>query len=334
MTNTTMKKKTCSGLHACTSGAGLKPVTGFHGRRMVAAPYGDRNEDIAQFERMAVDLGFKADFKAEPDGILHRVPLEQDKRGRRNGWYVLHSDGILAGAGGNWITGESKSWCAKSPARMPLAEAAEFRARVASSKLTHAEVERTRHQEAARRAAALWQRAKPCTEHPYLVTKGIGAHGVRVLAWPQGFIDPTSGERDRTPVQSLVIPMRDASGTIMSLAAIAPDGRKDFLSGGRKRGCYYTMGVLVDTICIVEGFATGVSVYEATGYAVVVAFDCHNLLPVALELRAKYPTVRIILCADDDRYTAGNPGRTRATEAAKAIDGLIAMPLFTRGGVK
>jgi putative DNA primase/helicase len=77
-----------------------------------------------------------------------------------------------------------------------------------------------------------------------------------------------------------------------------------------------------------------VSVYEATGYAVVVAFDCYNLLPVALELRAKYPAVRIILCADDDRYTAGNPGLTKAAEAAKAVDGLIAMPVFKRGGTQ
>jgi putative DNA primase/helicase len=283
---------------------------------------------------MAIDLGFKTDFKAEPDGILHRVALEQDKRGRRSGWYVLHPDGVLAGRVGNWITGESRSWRAKAPGRMTPAEITAYRAQLTSSKLARDTAERLRHEEAARHAAALWLRAKPCTDHPYLEAKGIAAHGVRVLEWPQGFIDPVSGERDRTPVQSLVIPMRDSDGTIMSLAAIAPDGRKDFLFGGRKRGCYYTLGVLVDTVCIAEGFATGVSIYEATGYAVVVAFDCHNLLPVALELRAKYPTVRIILCADNDRYTAGNPGLTKASEAAKAVNGLIAVPVFTRGGAQ
>jgi putative DNA primase/helicase len=292
------------------------------------------HDGIDQFELMAVYLGFQADFKAEPDGILHRVPLEKDKRGRRNGWYVLHSDGMLAGCAGNWVTGETQSWSAKSSTMMTSEEVTAFRANIAASKAAQREAERARHEQAALRAAALWQRAQPCVEHPYLETKGIAAQGARVIAWPQGFIDSDTGERDRTPVSSLIIPMRDATGKIWSLAAIAPDGRKDFLSGGRKRGCYYAMGVLVDTVCITEGFATGVSVYEATGYAVAVAFDCGNLLPVALELRAKFPTVRIILCADDDRDTSGNPGLTKATEAARAVGGLIAVPKAFNGDVE
>jgi putative DNA primase/helicase len=334
MANTTITNHSCSASDGCIYGAGLKHVSCHINCLKATCAPNDNHRGMREFELMAIDLGFKTDFKAEPDGVLHRVALEQDKRGRRSGWYVLHSDGVLAGAVGNWITGESSNWCAKASACMTPAEMAAHHTRIASSKLTRETAERARHEEAAKRATALWRRAKPCTEHPYLKAKGIAARGVRVLEWPQGFIDPVTGERDRTPVQSLVIPMRDTNGMIMSLAAIAPDGRKDFLFGGRKRGCYYTMGVLVDTVCITEGFATGVSVYEATGYAVVVAFDCYNLMPVALELRAKYPTVRIILCADDDRYTAGNPGRTKATEAAKAVGGLIAMPVFPRGGVK
>lgn len=298
-----------------------------------ATGHSSHHDGIERFEMMAVSLGFKADFKAEPDGILHRVPLEKDKRGRRNGWYVLHSDGMLAGRAGNWVTGETQSWSVKSSTKMTPEEVAAFRANIAASKAAQREAERTRHEQAALRAATLWQQGQPCVEHPYLDAKGITAQGARVIAWPQGFIDPDDGERDRTPVSSLIIPMRDATGKLWSLAAIAPDGRKDFLSGGRKRGCYYAMGVLVDTLCITEGFATGVSVYEATGYAVAVAFDCGNLLPVALELRAKYPTIRIILCADDDRHTTGNPGLAKATEAARAVGGLIAVPKFLNGGV-
>lgn len=303
-------------------------------RFVVATKMSDHNQSIQQFELMAISLGFRADFKAEPDGILHRVPLEQDKRGRRSGWYVLFSDDVLAGRAGNWITGESQSWSAKSPSRMTPAEAAALRARIAASQAAQREAERARHDDAARRAVALWQQTRPCTDHPYLAIKGVAAHGVRVMSWSQGFIDPATGDRDRSLVTALVIPMHDTSGALWSLAAIAPDGRKDFLFGGRKRGCYYAMGALVDTLCITEGFATGASVYEATGHAVAVAFDCGNLLPVALALRAKYPTVRIILCADDDRYTPGNPGRTKAAEAARAIGGLLALPTFLHGGAQ
>jgi uncharacterized protein (DUF927 family) len=267
-----------------------------------------QHEVIQQFEHMAIALGFKADFKAEPDGVLHRVPLEQDKRGRRSGWYVLYSDGMLAGCAGNWITGQTQSWSAKSPGQITPAEADAFRTRVAASKAAQRDAESVRHEQAARRAAALWHRAHPCTDHPYLTAKGITAQGVRTLDWPQGFVDPNTGERDRTPVTALVIPMRDTTGTLYSLAAIAPDGRKDFLYGGRKRGCYYALGVLVDTLCITEGFATGVSVYEATGHAVAVAFDCGNLLPVALECaRSTRP------CASSyARMTTATPPAIRA----------------------
>lgn len=36
------------------------------------------------------------------------------------------------------------------------------------------------------------------------------------------------------------------------------------------------MGVLVNMLCITEDFASSVSVYKATGYAVAMAFDCSN----------------------------------------------------------
>lgn len=293
--------------------------------------HSSHHEAIQQFEQLAMSLGLEPGFIAVPDGQLHRVPLEKGKRGRRDGWYVLHGDGVLAGCAGNWVTGESKTWCAKAPATMSAADRAEFRRLIAVSKKAQADELYARHMAVARQAAALWMQATPCMEHPYLKMKGVASHGARVIEWPQGFIDSDSGKRDRTRVQSLVIPMRNETGTIMSLAAIAPDGRKDFLCGGRKRGCYYAIGYLVDTICIAEGFATGASVYEATGYAVAIAFDCHNLLPVAIKLRTKYPAVRIILCADNDCNTPGNPGLTKATEAAKAVGGLLAIPVIIGG---
>ena len=39
----------------------------------------------------------------------------------------------------------------------------------------------------------------------------------------------------------------------------------------------------------------------------------------------------MIICADDDAGTEGNPGLTKATEAAQAVDGLLAVPDFGAG---
>ncbi len=58
------------------------------------------------------------------------------------------------------------------------------------------------------------------------------------------------------------------------------------------------------------------------------AFDARNLLPVARALRAKFPDKKLVLCADDDAETEGNPGITKATEAARAVNGLLAVPEF------
>jgi putative DNA primase/helicase len=80
------------------------------------------------------------------------------------------------------------------------------------------------------------------------------------------------------------------------------------------------------TLCIAEGYATGASIQEATRHAVAVAFNAGNLLPVARALRKKFPELRLIICADDDVNRPGNPGLTKAREAAQSVGGLLAVP--------
>ena len=41
--------------------------------------------------------------------------------------------------------------------------------------------------------------------------------------------------------------------------------------------------------------------------------------------------MRLIVCGDDDHTTDGNLGRTKATEAARAVGGLLALPIFPEG---
>ena len=81
-------------------------------------------------------------------------------------------------------------------------------------------------------------------------------------------------------------------------------------------------------ILIAEGYATAASLHEATGLTVAVACDCVNLQPVGEALRKKYPAAMLILCADDDAWTAGNPGAAKAKDAAQAVGGKIALPKF------
>ena len=47
-----------------------------------------------------------------------------------------------------------------------------------------------------------------------------------------------------------------------------------------------------------------------------VAFAANNLGTVATSLRKTYPDTALVICADDDGATPGNPGVTHAHEAA------------------
>jgi phage/plasmid primase-like uncharacterized protein/replicative DNA helicase len=251
------------------------------------------------------------------DGKLHRINVEDEKPGKKSGFYVYHSDGIPAGAFGDWHDGPDAwhTWCACQRAELTQEEYLEHKRRLDVARAARTEEEKARRQEAKERAARIWEKAKPCDSHPYLYRKGVGANGAR----------ETNGQ--------IVIPLRDADGEISSVEFIDAEGNKLFLAGGKKAGCWFSLGDPVGPLCVAEGFATGASVHECTGFFVAVAFDCGNLAPVAKTLREKYPTAKIVICADDDPKPDGkNPGVEAAEKAAAASNALIAVPDMPQGG--
>jgi putative DNA primase/helicase len=245
------------------------------------------------------------------DGAIHRFSTNGKPRDE-SGWYVLHLDGIPAGSFGCWRGGFSQNWCAKSENTMTQAERDGHRQRVKTLQVQREAEEVLKHQTAATEAQRRWQAATVCTEHEYLATKGVQGYGVRI---------DSSG--------MLIVPMRDTAGTLHSLQTISTDGQhKRYHFGGRKSGCYHSIGKPSSLLVICEGYATGASIHECTGHAVAVAFDAGNLLSVAVALRAKYPSLKIILAADDDWKKDGNAGITKARAAAHAVAGWIAIPDF------
>ena len=266
---------------------------------------------IEQFREAIHASGLTPPEVIEADGKLRRFA----SNGRRNddaGWYLIHGDGIPAGSFGDWRTGFAQSWRADVGRTLTPVEEAEHRAKVEAMRREREADETRRRAEAAATAAAIVTAATPAADdHAYLVRKGIRANGALLH---QG---------------KLVLPMR-ADGRVHSLQFIGADGEKRFLTGGRVAGCYFSIGNVkaAAVLCVAEGFATGASIHEATGYPVAVAFNAGNLLATAQALRAKFPDLPLILCADDDYRTEGNPGMTKAAEAARAVGGLVAVPDF------
>ncbi|MBL8492967.1 MAG: DUF3987 domain-containing protein [Rhodocyclaceae bacterium] len=269
---------------------------------------------LSQFSDAIKAAGLPPPATIEADGRLRRF-ASNGKSGDDAGWYLLHGDGIPAGSFGDWRTGFSQTWRADIGRTLTPAEEATHRAKVESMRREREAEEAKRKAEAKAKAAAIWHKAEPAPEdHPYLIRKGIKAHGARLH----------NG--------ALVIPMR-AGGVLHSLQFIGADGDKRFLAGGRVAGCYFGIGTVqgAAALCVAEGFATSSTVYEATGYPVAVAFNAGNMMLVAKAMRVKFPDLPLILCADDDSGTEGNPGLTKAAEAARAVGGLLAIPEFPEG---
>ncbi|MCS0583397.1 AAA family ATPase [Massilia pinisoli] len=250
------------------------------------------------------------------DGVRRRFDADDDRKGKKSAWYVLHGDGVPAGAFGNWKTGLSEKWCGKSNQALTSAERTEYLTKIALAR-QEAEAARMQLEEA---AAAECERLFACAvdatdDNPYCARKGIKPFGLKEL-------------KDK---RTLLVPMRDEHGKLRSLQFIYADGTKRFKSNGRVQGMYHTFGGNIrDTVLICEGFATGASLFEAVGHPVAVAFNASNLVAVALALRSKLPDVRIVVCADNDRFNAvGNVGMASAMAAARAVGGWLAVPKFT-----
>ena len=267
------------------------------------------NDPIDQFRNAISNAGLTPPEEIIGDGAIHRFSTN-GKPTNKNGWYILHSDGFAAGAFGDWREGFQQNWCGKSDKSMTEMERLEHRELIKAMQRQREDEISKRQKLAASSAYERWRAASPCTQHDYLTRKGIQPQGAKI-------------EGDK-----LLIPMRDTSGKVHSLQTIAPDGTKMFMHEGRIKGCYFSIGMPKGALIVCEGFATGASIYECTGHAVAVAFNAGNLEAVAIALRSKYPDLKIIIAADDDHHTPGNPGLTKATAAAKAACASLAVPVF------
>lgn len=182
--------------------------------------------------------------------------------------------------------------------------------------------ETARKQEvAAEKAATLWNAASDVGTSSYLQRKNVHGCGVRFAN------------------DMLLVPVRDADGKLWNVQRIYVSGDKLFLTGGRVSGCFHLIGDIAASswLLIAEGYATAATLHEATGHAVIVAFNANNVKHVAQAMRKRHPAAKLLICADDDQETETktrkNPGVTAAAAAAKAVEGHWCKPsLLPKGG--
>jgi len=267
---------------------------------------------MIDFQRFAQSYGLVVPHVIE--GRWVRTPTT-DKPRHRNGAYKYLGD---VGFVQNWANMvEPALWRAAqahTPSQhgaMPSVGAGE-RARIRAQQLKQ-------QAHSIRAMRTHWESLPPLTGgHPYLHGKGLPMQGCMGL---------------RQDGDLLVIPVYRA-GQLISLQTIAPDGTKRYRYGCPVKGGSFALNRRNATLtAIVEGFATGLAIYQSIPAArVVVCFDAGNMVAVAKALAACGLTV---VCADNDwqteERTGTNPGMARARMAAQAIGCGVAYPEGIRG---
>ena len=272
------------------------------------------HDTINQFRTAMLDAGLAPPEAIEADGQLHRYHVEGDKAGSKNAYYVLHLDGRAAGVFGSWKSGLRSTWAADGK-RMSEAEREAFSKLIEAARLKAQAERRAEHEARAIEARSEWAAAEPANPaHPYLIRKGVKPHNLR----QRGGL--------------LIVPLFDAFGLLWNVQRIQADGGKRF-KPGRAGGLFSPIGDFNEprTILICEGWATGATLHEETGHPVLCAMNAGSLLPVATAARSAWAGAELVICADNDRQTEGNPGVTYATAAAKATGATLIVPEFPEG---
>ncbi len=237
------------------------------------------------------------------DSKFHRFHINEDKTNKKNGWYILYDtgQGLIAGAYGCWKRGVTYSWCNKKINAINKSALKQSRLKI-KQQLAQ------RYLAAKEKAAAIMNKAQKQT-HPYLIAKGL-----QQKAWVYKKI--------------LIVPVYNSLHKLSSLQFISATGEKRFLAGGRIQECYYMIGKPEQELYICEGYATGLTIYNAAKSCVVVAFNANNLLAVTKNIKTQYPQIKIIICGDNDSWTAGNPGAAKAKQAAQETNSWVVIPQF------
>lgn len=226
-------------------------------------------------------------------------------------WCVLFVN-LRGGAFGDWRIGTTQYW-SSGKSRMqqkPKPAAVHVFRNEAKHRCSK------RQDEAARGAAEIYRNAKSAPpDHEYLKRKEIAAEIFRCHAG-----------------NNLIVPIHNISGVIRNIQYISTTGKKWFHRGAQVKGCFCVINPGVSgrkQIIICEGIATGCSLTEMELDALVVAaMNAGNLPQVALAVRSRYPKSRIVIAGDNDRFTTGNPGKAKAIEAARMVQGEYAIPEF------
>ena len=270
----------------------------------------DFSSIISEFQAAGRVKGLYIPGNIQP-GVMIRFQVGSGHN--KDGYAVLYlnPDGTAGGCFGDWKSIRETWFYAPAGRTLTRPEKRRLQKQIEEARQADQKKRKEIQKKAGVEAQTVCSRAggSPSPDHPYIKNKNITPYGAL------------------HEFEQLIIPVRNIAGNITSIQMIFPDGRKQFLKGGKIKGCFHTIGDISKSgiISIVEGWATGCTAYKLTGTAVIVAFNSGNLMEEARNIRALHPEKKIIIRADNDleteRKTGKNPGVESAMSAAAKVGG-------------
>lgn len=265
---------------------------------------------VEDFRKAASDAGVPIVGQIIADAKFHRFSTGEN--GDKDGYYLLFEDGPpYCGIFGCWRRDIRVNWRSGNGTAPHGEDLAKLKRKWREAEAIREKEESARHVRMSQKAFTLIKSLPEPKSHPYLEAKGVGCHGLKI-----------------NPDNELVVPLQDSDGVLWSYQTIDTTGDKLFMPGGKIRGCYHQIGNREGPIVVCEGYATGATIYESTGWDVACAMNCGNLQEVCKSIRKTNPGRLIIVAADDDRNTEGNPGKTKGLEAANSCRAKFVFPSF------
>lgn len=306
-------------------------------------------DPVTQFAEVLKDAGFILTTAPKLDGKSHRAPVDESdlKKRTESGVYIgrLLGDGARASYT-NFKTGEEGiTWQAKLSSK-----AFDLNNQLDPTMNINQDTSKTVSQAPdLGRASNAAFKTEPATQDDEIDPEKVASRARYMFRMTEAWANP-----DNTPylaakgmkgfaVKSLddgtmIVPARNVEGQIQTLQFIKPDGSKRFMKGGAKLGSFFKIDPDkkiegANRLYIVEGYATGGTIFLATKEPTIVAFDSGNINEVGKALREAYPDKELVYVADNDhsvmrRSVPYNTGLIAAQEAAQETRGSVVYPKF------
>lgn len=309
--------------------AGMTDLTQFFGEKGLAIDanfaFADNGKSIQDLINEMQSRGLLVDF-VDTSGELVRCKVgavdgvRPDKSGEQSGYYVYNQIDAekFVCVFGNWRTSFEGKFLSYSANDLTPGQQQDLQRKLEEANNRRQEAKRKQQEEVSVYAKEKFELAEDVIQHKYLEDKNIKNYGLKQV---NGNLLVGVYSITKTNTETLV---KD----IKSLQYIFPNGDKKFVGGGAVRGNVNLIGCDVydllhlPNLIVCEGYATGASIYEATGVPCMVVFSANFCLTACTRLReiTGHSNTKLILALDNDKNQVGN---TKANEVATAVQNSV-----------